>query len=405
MANVMNLLAVSNEQLIQWITLGVCGVIVLIAFICGAVKGFSNFSRRPVSWAFGCAAFFLLETLFHQNNFLLNLFGLTMEPALYSFISTMIWLVVALLVRWIVFGALGLMIQGSKNKKLKKAEKIEQEEKIGGEEYLPDENKPYRPLPVNGKIKPGPLNRLFGGVFAALNMAVVLALVVSLVMLIISVTPLKESLAWMYTGAMESIWTYVRTYVIDFVLIAIIVLLVRQGYRVGMVYSLRTVGVILAYIAAVVGAFIIPFTPIVQVGNLLGFMTAVGKWIAALVPAIVPIAVTKIALKVVAGILLAIALYFFVKLVAWLLDKLIELVDNVAVLTVIDGVIGAVIFFVIAVVVVALVVGVLYVLEYYGIFAGSQLFTEQSPLLKGGYEMYELYLRPLLEKVGGGSIA
>ena len=124
MANVTTLLAVGSEQLIQWIALGVCGVIVLIAFIAGLVKGFSNFGRRPISWAFGCAAFLVLETLFHENNFLLNLIGLKLEPAVYSFVSTLVWLVAALLARWILFGVLGLIIKGSKNRKTKKAEKV-----------------------------------------------------------------------------------------------------------------------------------------------------------------------------------------------------------------------------------------------------------------------------------------
>ena len=404
MANVMNLLAPSNEQLIQWIALGVCGVILLIVFIAGVVKGFSNFSRRPVSWAFGCAAFLLLEVLFHENNFLLNLVAASLKeqnPVLYGFASTMIWLVVALLLRGMVFGLLRLIIYGSKKKKLKRAEKIELEERMGAEEFLPREDKVYTPFAVNGKIKPGPLNRLFGGVFAVLNTAVVMFLIASIAMVAISVTPLAESLQWMYTGVFEGIWGYVHTYALDFVMIAIIVLLVRQGYKVGLVYSLRTVGVALAYIGAVVGAFYLPFSPLAQGDAAFSFVTMAGEKVAALVASLVsfiPANITMIVFKVVVGIVFAVVLCLLVKLFAWLLDKLLELVDNVAVLTVIDGTIGAIIFFVIGLVVMAVVVGVLYVLEYYGIFAGSQLFTQQSPLMQGGYNMFEQFLRPLLEK-------
>lgn len=399
MANAMNLLAVNSEQLIQWIALGVCGVILLIAFIAGFVKGFSNFGRRPVSWAFGCAAFLLLETFFHENNFVFQLLGLNFDPVLYSFLSTMLWLVVALLLRGIVFGLLGLMIQCSKNKKLKKVAQTEQEEKIGGEEFLPDENKPYTPLPVNGKIKPGPLNRLFGGVFAVLNMAVVLALILSVAMVILSITPLANSLSWLYTGAMETVWNYVHTYALDFVLIALMVLIVAQGYKVGALYGVRSIGVFLMYVAAVVGAFYLPFSPLTQEGAIFHFLTIAGEKVTAILPTVIPATIWMIAFKVVVGIVLAIVLCLLVKLIAWLLDKLLDLVDNVGVLTVIDGVIGAIVFIVIAAVAFALIVSVLYVLNYYGIFAASELFTPKSPLLYGSFELCDEFLRPLLETI------
>lgn len=399
MANVTTLLAVGSEQLIQWIALGVCGVIVLIAFIAGLVKGFSNFGRRPISWAFGCAAFLVLETLFHENNFLLNLIGLKLEPAAYSFVSTLVWLVAALLARWILFGVLGLIIKGSKSRKTKKAGKVARAEKVGGEEYLPDENKPYTPLPVDGYIKPGPLNRLFGGVFAALNTAVILALLLSVAMVIVSVTPLRGMVEWLYGGSFEVIWNYVRTYALDFVLIALIVMIVVKGYKVGIVYGVRSVGVFFAYIAAVVGSFYLPFSPFVAEGAALGFMTTIGVKLANLLPAVIPMGIKAIVLKIVAGIVLAIVLCLLIKLIAWLLDKLLELVDNVAVLTVIDGVIGAIVFMAIAAAVVVVLVGVLYVLEYYNVFMGSQLFTSKSPLLGGLYDMFDEFLRPMLEKL------
>ena len=399
MANVTTLLAVGSEQLIQWIALGVCGVIVLIAFIAGLVKGFSNFGRRPISWAFGCAAFLVLETLFHENNFLLNLIGLKLEPAVYSFVSTLVWLVAALLARWILFGVLGLIIKGSKNRKTKKAEKVARAEKVGGEEFLPDENKPYTPLPVDGYIKPGPLNRLFGGVFAALNTAAILALLLSVAMVIISATPLRGSIEWLYTGSFEAIWNYVRTYALDFVLIGLIVMIIAKGYKVGVVYGVRSIGVFFAYVAAVVGAFYLPFSPLVEEGNAFGFVTTIVVKIANILPEVIPMAIKVIAIKVVVGILLAIVLCLLVKLIAWLLDKLLELVDNVAVLTVIDGVIGAIVFMVIAAVVVVVLVAVLYLLEYYGVFMGSQLFTAKSPLLGGMYDLFDEFLRPMLEKL------
>ena len=48
---------------LEWCVVGVLAVTALIAFIVGAKKGFSNLKLRPVSWAFGCLVFLLLEII------------------------------------------------------------------------------------------------------------------------------------------------------------------------------------------------------------------------------------------------------------------------------------------------------------------------------------------------------
>ena len=190
-----------------------------------------------------------------------------------------------------------------------------------------------------------------------------------------------------------------RTYTLDFILIALIVMIVVKGYKVGIVYGVRSIGVFVAYVAAVVGAFYLPFSPLTQEGGLLAFITALGEKVAAILPDMIPVGVTMIAFKVIVGLVLAIVLCLIVKLLAWLLDKLLELVDNVSVLTVIDGVIGAIVFMAIAAAVVVILSVVLYLLEYYGLFRGSQLFTSNSPLLGGLYELFDELLRPVLEEI------
>ena len=63
------------------------------------------------------------------------------------------------------------------------------------------------------------------------------------------------------------------------------------------------------------------------------------------------------------------------------------------------GFIGAIVYIAIAALVLGLMIAVLYVLEFYGVFAASQLFTESSPLLSGAFGVCDTLLRPLLETV------
>ncbi len=384
----------------EWSVVGVLSVASLIAFICGAKKGFSNLKLRPASWAFGCAVFLLLEKSLRDSGFADALSSME-NSALISFIVSLISLTIALVARWIVFGIISVSIRCSKKRKLKLAEEIERREKETGEEILPDENEVYRPLPINGKIKPGPLNRLFGGIFAMVNTLLILFTALALVFLILSVTPMYAKLGVVYTGSFADVWGFMHTYALDVLLIAIACAIVIKGYRDGILIGVRRLGIWLLKIAAVVGGFYLPFSPLAADGAVFGFLTVGAQKVAALIPLpeIIPIAVTEAVCKVAFGLVLAVLAFGLAILIGWLLDKLIEAVDKSPVLWRIDGFIGAIVYIAIAALVLGLMIAVLYVLEFYGVFAASQLFTESSPLLSGAFGVCDTLLRPLLETV------
>lgn len=384
----------------EWSVVGVLSVVALIAFICGAKKGFSNLKLRPASWAFGCAVFLLLEKSLRDSG-LADALSFMENSALISFIVSLISLTIALVARWIVFGIISVSIRCSKKRKLKLAEEIERREKETGEEILPDENEVYRPLPINGKIKPGPLNRLFGGIFAMVNTLLILFTALALVFLILSVTPMYAKLGVVYTGSFADVWGFMHTYALDVLLIAIACAIVIKGYRDGILIGVRRLGIWLLKIAAVVGGFYLPFSPLAADGAAFGFLTVGAQKVAALIPlpTIIPIVVTEAVCKVVFGLVLAVAMFGLSILIGWLLDKLIEVVDKSPVLWRIDGFIGAIVYIAIAALVLGLMIAVLYVLEFYGVFAASQLFTESSPLLSGAFGVCDTLLRPLLETV------
>lgn len=384
----------------EWSVVGVLSVVALIAFICGAKKGFSNLKLRPASWAFGCAVFLLLEKSLRDSG-LADALSSMENSALISFIVSLISLTIALVARWIVFGIISVSIRCSKKRKLKLAEEIERREKETGEEILPDENEVYRPLPINGKIKPGPLNRLFGGIFAMVNTLLIVFTALALVFLILSVTPMYAKLGVVYTGSFADIWGFMHAYALDVLLIAIACAIVIKGYRDGILIGVRRLGIWLLKIAAVVGGFYLPFSPLAADGAAFGFLTVGAQKVAALIPLpeIIPIVVTEAVCKVVFGLVLAVAMFGLSILIGWLLDKLIEVVDKSPVLWRIDGFIGAIVYIAIAALVLGLMIAVLYVLEFYGVFAASQLFTESSPLLSGAFGVCDTLLRPLLETV------
>ena len=391
----------SEFQLVHWIVFGVCALLALIVFCIGCKKGFSNLSLRPISWAFGCTVFVFLEIFLHDKCFIAGMLGDT-DPALVHFASSITWLVVALVARWVVFGGLYVMIKCSQKAKLAKAAAINRAEKEGAEEILSDENKVYKALPLAGKIKPGPLNRLFGGIFCLANVFIVLGAVVAFAMVVLNVTPLYDKVTWLYTGDMEKIWGYLRTWTLDFLMIALLCAIVIKGYKEGLLNGVRTLGITLLKLAAIVFGLALPFLPMAAEGATFGFLSVGATKLTELIPlegALAMLAnILPVVFKVIFGVLIAIVLHLIVKLIGWLLGKLLDVVDSVDALWRIDGVIGAIVYAVIAIVVVAAIGVILYVLEYYGVFVSSQLFSANSPIMGGMFEVFDVSLRPLLEK-------
>lgn len=390
-----------DASFIPYIVIGVLALVALIALIVGIVKGFTGLNLRPLSWAIGCAAFVTLEIFFHENNFILALIPMELEPWLYSLLSTLIWLFAALLVRGIVSGIIVLMKGSRKKNQLDKAEKISHKEKVTGEEHEVDENELYSNLPVDGKKKPSALNRLFGGIFAIINVAVVLIFVAAIALVVLNVTPLRAEMLkpFFEEGFMAAVFPYVLTYTLDFILIATVVGIISKGYACGLMSGVRSIGIFLAYIAALVGSFYLPFSPFVAEGMPLAFVGNAAGLIAGLIPEAVPANISLIIGQVAVGIVLCIILCLLVKFLGWVLDKLLDVIDNVGVLRVIDGSLGAIVYSVLAVAVVAIVVVLLYALEYYGIFQSSSLFSTNSPLMGGLFDACDAYLRPALEQL------
>jgi len=410
-----SLLAMDFSQFgpVEWGIFGGVILLVLIAFIVGCKKGFSNMSLRPISWAAACAAFVLLDLNLHQVG--VDLFGgmfpAETDPVVIDLLASTLWALAAVLARGIVFGSIAGLIACSKKKKLKKAAGVDYREKYTGEEVLPNENKAYKTTAINGKIKPGPLNRLFGGIFAILNTAVVVAILASITFIVLNMTPVAENMSDFFheDGSMFFLWNFVHTHFIDFLLIALFCVIVAKGWRDGVLNALRTVVCALLKIAVIIGAFYLPFSPVAMEGEAFEFLHTGAVNLANLIPLTetVGLDVMVVVMKIAFGIVLAIVGSLLVKLIKWLLGKLLGVVDNVSVLWFLDGVLGAIVYAVLALAVIFLLALVLYSVDYLFIepigepMLNGFLFSKDSLILGNFYKMFNVTATPTLESVWG----
>lgn len=401
-----SLLALSSENLVPYAVLGGLALVLLIAFFVGLKQGFSGLKRKPLSWAFGCAVFAVLELFCHEM--VAN--ALPMEGALKGLLVTVAFLAVALLLRFIVFAGMEKLFANKFESQLAKAESVRVEEMATGEFVAFDENRLQKHIPYDGKEKPCAINRFFGGIFSIVIVLIVLGFIASIALVVLNVTPFKESLSVLYENEVfVKIFGYLRTYTLDFLLIALLVGVICNGYKSGGFSVFRTVMIFAVYAVAMVGSFYAPFSPWIAEGQPLHFLGQVidylGGMVVGFIPADMPIAIPEGvvfgAVKVVLGLVLCIVLSIVAKMVAWLLNKMQDSVDESDSACVIDGIFGSIIYFFFGVLLVGLVCGVLYLLRYYGVYDTGVFFTESSPIVNGFFGVFEELLKPYLESLGG----
>ncbi len=387
----------------EWCVLGVFGVIAVFAFIKGYKKGFINLKLRTLSWAFGCALFLGLEIFFHDKCFVNDLLKTASlkfkHDAIASFVSTGTWLVIALLVRWAVFGSIYVVSSQYKAKMLKKAAKIALREKETGEEYLPDENKVYKPLPIDGVVKSGPLGRLFGGVCQALTALSVAAVAVAIAVVVVRLTPFYQYIMPHNNGGLSTVWQLMKSYALDIVLMTISSALIIKGYKDGILNGINTVGVTIVKVVAILGAMYLPFSIWTAPGGMFEFLTIGAENLSAKITFPLPVVVKVAAVKACFSVVLAIVAWILVKMIGKGCDKLLDYVDDNPALWRVDGVIGAMIYFIIMLGIMAVITFMMYSIEFFGTFPMSQLFTENSSLAGGAFRVFDVTIKPILEQV------
>ena len=398
-----NLVNFSQFGWAEWCVFAVFGIVAVFAFIKGYKKGFLNIKLRTLSWAFGCLVFLALEIFLHDKcpvNKLLKTASLKFKhDEIASFVSTLTWLIVALLLRWAVFGSIHVVTSTYKARLLKKAAKIALREKETGEEYLPDENKVYKPLPIDGVIKCGPLGRLLGGFCQAVTAAAVLAAAVAVAVVLVRQTPLYALIAPHNNGGLATVWRLMKTYAIDIVLMTIASAIIIKGYQDGILNGINTVGISVIKVVAIVGAMYLPFSIFTAPGGMFEFLTIGAENLSSRIKFPLPLTIKVAAVKVCFSVVLAIAAWVAVKFISIGCDKLLDYVDDNPALWRVDGFIGAIIYIVVMFVVIAGILLLMYSIEFFGTFPMSTLFTENSSIAGGAFQAMDVTIKPFLEKV------
>lgn len=371
-------------------------LVVLVAFVVGAVKGFTRLGWGALIWAGSCALFYALEVNCHDANPVLKLGVVAkLDPGVQSFASTLSIALLSILAALAAFGVVALVFRPKKRRRaaIRHTDEDEDEEDIEDEEEGEEHGEAQKGICV--------FNRIMGGLTAVVNTVLVLAAVACTALVIFNVTPLRYgALQSVYeNGFIEKVWDFVQKYTLDFLFVAIMAAIGYGGYRTGIIGGFRSVFLTLGYIAAIALAFWLPFSKTAADKEWLSFIGKLSDYFGALIGKALPESVSVILGKVVCGLVLCIGFCIVVALVGLLLKLVAKAVRRVPVLRFADGILSTIVMLALGAVVCALIAAILYILEHFGIFESSSLFESSSPLMRGLYDTFDEYLRPLLEKL------
>ena len=393
---------------------GVIGVLLLVAFCIGLVKGVRRVSWTGCVWLLSGVAFFLLESkLGEKVNGLLapKLAAFSTDGIANSLCSFLLMLACALVVM-LVFGLLSLIFRPKIKWVKKRSDRytLDEDGVDYDEEYEDyddyEEYESRKEAVKKGYGTPSVVGRIFGGLSCMLNIALVLSTALCLVLLIANATALKDGafssvFAYEVGGFAVTEWLlgYAQKYAWDMLLIGILVAFTFKGNKSGFLATLRVLLVNIGSIVAVALSFYLPFskfTDTYYLGKLVGrcenmFSALFGEKLAMVAP---------IVGKLFVGLLLAVAVILIMLLLNWLLKKAVEGVQNVKVLRVIDGSISGVLYLTFGVLVCALVWALLYTLGYYNVLNLHEIFMQNGSVSNGLLEVSKEYVTPILDKIG-----
>lgn len=385
------------------IAIAAAAVILLIAFVVGFVKGFSRIGWGALAWAGACAMFFFAEKKFHGVNPILKIGAVSkLDAGVQSFISTLSIALASVLIMLAVCGIFSLIFRPKWRKRRTFSEDYDDEEDEEDLDLDEDEERRMNAARYGGP-KIGGLNRFFGAVVAVLNAALVVAAIGCLALVVIDITPLRNgALKAVYENAvMEKIWGFMHAHTLDFLFLGIIAGIAYGNYRMGIVGGFRAVLLTFGYIAAIIVAFWLPFSRIAAEKSWLAFIGKGSDFFLKLIGGAMSEKVAGIVSKALCGAVIAVVLCIAVAIVGWILKFVSKAMSRFAVLRFVDGTLCTVVMLALGVLICGLIGALLYVLEYFGVFKASALFDSASSFTKGMYDVFEVYLKPFLEKIAG----
>lgn len=416
-------------QFLPIIILAVCGVALVVSFIVGFKKGAKRVSWAGLVWLLTAAVFFILQglaggalkTAMHAS--LSNMatgFGLEgdaltkLTDGVTTFIPAFILALACLILVMVLYGIFSLKFRPKIKMVPKNADVYVMDE--DGVEYDEDwvdyddyESYTTRKMPMRINCEtPGFGTKLLGGFICLINVLTIVFTVLSLGIFLLSATSLKDGpLSFLFefdVGGfviVPTLVSFMTRFAMDFFFIGILIAFACKGRRSGFTETMRSLIKFAGFIFTLL-CFYFPFSAsAAEGGNVLLYgltsrcVNAISKifgdgslaWLAPVIG------------KILAGILLAAFSIATTIFLVWVFRKLADWTEDHAFTRITDGVMAFILYLVIGVAVCLFVWMVWYLLSRYGIFNVNELFTEQSSLSNGVYNLAGGIIEPLLIKI------
>ncbi len=372
------------------IVLIACGVILAIAFLMGLSRGAYRAGKGGLYWLIASVAFiFAYKFLGDKNPLKLTGSLSAASPAIWAFVLLVACVLIALIIR----GLLAVAFKPSANW-LREGEWEDMEDDMDDYDYFPVRGSQRGAMKVPGK--PGFFSRIVGGLIYMVNAAMVLAIIIGMAVLFIygtkyRYTKLGEVLK---IGIVDFALKYATAYLFDVITVGIIFGIVYRGFRMGALNVTRKVILKLGLLVVIVGGFAIPF--IKTTANIYLVRQLINRC-AYLFAKMKPVPEMLFA-KLTAGAIMAIIGSVIIALINALLRNLTDSIDETPVIRLIDAAIAAVVYLIIGVVVCAAFWGVLYLLDYSGVFRVSDVFVEKTLFARDCFAAAEKFLKGFADK-------
>lgn len=381
----------------KYIALGAAILIGVIAFICGAVKGFYRTSRRWIKIAAVLVGFFALCLIPEAKHPLakINLFK-SLGADILSAILVGANLLASIAVLNGVFGIIDAIVKSVAIKKLEKS--VEVSKKADPRERLKEQRE------IDKKWKPNAFSRICAGFACMLNVGVIISIVLGFAIFVCAFIPFLslDKLAFVYQSIPEKLWDLLHTYALDTFALLFILSVSYCGYRAGILNGIRAIFSTFGNFAVALVGFVLPLSPTVSALPIFTPISFLADWFTSLLSSIVPkyaALLGNLAAGAVLSLILTLAFVFLGKFLKFITRN----VRRVAVVRVIDGSICFVLTFALAVAAVCAAAAILFTLNTAGAFGETfrftNLFTDQTPLQNVFKQLFDTRLLPFMSNL------
>ena len=250
-----------------------------------------------------------------------------------------------------------------------------------------------------GAKKPNFFDQFIGSLINVANVFIVLAVILSVVLLVIPVTPAFKQVSELYSQPiLQKAWKYIHGYTLDVIFLGIMLGMAYSGSRSGFFGGLRGFIRSIGTLASLAFAIWFPMTKNKIAVNTSGFFE---NFLGSKLPESVA-KFSPIIGKICCGIAAFIVALIVVAIVGAILKALSRGARKGG-LRLIDGTVGAIVMLLFGVVLAFVLASLLYLPGYFGLekFAHTNFYSSDSVLAEGLFGVVEEYVKPLLDKVKG----